>query len=268
MRVGVHLQSLRPGKIGGLEGYVRQLVRLLPQLDPSLTLVLFCADYNAYTFTAGPGVEIYQLTPDEFSRLDKDRLRAYRLDLWFCPLLVLEPDEPGLPAAVCMPDLPHQNLPDFFPRRILEWRRQHYAPSALRADAIVTLSRFSAREIVARLGVAEAKVHAIHPDAAPLFARGQAEDAAYLAQVKARYALPDVFLYYPANNWPHKNHGVLFDAFLRARRRLAAPIGLVLTGAEVEGALPWSRVLEARGLAPDVRYLGYVPVAALPASYA
>jgi glycosyltransferase involved in cell wall biosynthesis len=268
MRVGVHLQALRPGKIGGLEGYVRQLVRLLPQLDPGLTLVLFCADYNAYTFNAGPGVEIYQLTPDEFARLDRERLRPYRLDLWFCPLLVLEPSEPGLPAVVCIPDLQHESFPGFFPRRILEWRMEHYGPSARRADAVLTLSRFSAHEIIARFGVAQAKVHAIHPDAPPLFARGQAEDAAYLAQVRARYALPEHFLYYPANNWPHKNHGLLFEALGRARRRLGAPLSLILTGAEVEGTEPWSRVLEARGLQNEVRYLGYVPLADLPGIYA
>jgi glycosyltransferase involved in cell wall biosynthesis len=268
MRIGIHLQSLRPGKIGGLEGYVRQLVHLLPQLDPGLTLVLFCADYNAYTFAAGPGVEIYQLTSDEFARLDKERLRPYRLDLWFCPLLVLEPAEPGLPAVVCMPDLQHETFPGFFPRPILEWRTRHYRPSAQRADVVVTLSRFSAREIVERFGVAESKVRAIYPDAAPLFARGQAEDGDYRARVKARYGLPDRFVYYPANNWPHKNHGVLFEALHRARRRLGAPLGLVLTGAEVEGVEPFSRVLAACGLADEVRYLGYVPAADLPGIYA
>ena len=53
MHIGVHLQALRPGKIGGHETYIRQLVRLLPRIDPDVRLTLFCAEYNAPTFTAG-----------------------------------------------------------------------------------------------------------------------------------------------------------------------------------------------------------------------
>ena len=47
MRVGVNLQSLRPGSIGGLESYVRNLIHWLPRLDGDLELVLFGTEYNA-----------------------------------------------------------------------------------------------------------------------------------------------------------------------------------------------------------------------------
>ena len=39
MRVGVHLEALRPGEIGGLEDYVRRLLETIPALDPEIELV-------------------------------------------------------------------------------------------------------------------------------------------------------------------------------------------------------------------------------------
>ena len=75
MRVGVNLQSLRPGKIGGLEGYVRNLVHWLPQLDSDLELVLFGTEYNASTFAAGDQVQVLCLEAKEFESLGAARLR-------------------------------------------------------------------------------------------------------------------------------------------------------------------------------------------------
>ncbi len=44
-RIGVHLEALRPGEIGGLEHYVRHLLAAMRQVvvddDSDLTFVLF-----------------------------------------------------------------------------------------------------------------------------------------------------------------------------------------------------------------------------------
>ncbi len=121
MRVGVHLEALRPGEIGGLEHYVRHLLAAMRRLDGELTFVLFCADYNAATFAEGPGIEKRVLSAEAFAALDADALAAHRLDLWFCPLLVLEPERPGLPAVVTIPDLQHEAYPEFFTPEILDF---------------------------------------------------------------------------------------------------------------------------------------------------
>ena len=268
MRIGLHLESLRVGQIGGLETYVRQLVRWLPELSDDVTLVLFCADYNVRSFAPGPRVEVRTLDQSRFAALDATGLKNARLDLWFCPLLVLEPHEPGLPSAVTIPDIQHETFPRFFTPTLLEWRRRHYTRSARRADAILTLSAHSRDHIVETMGVDAGKVHAIHLDAIPHFDDAAIEDAGYLHGVKVRHGLPDGFLFYPANNWPHKNHATLFAARRLAQATLGRPLPLVLTGAEVDGVDPWQRVISATDRADGVRYLGYVPDADLPGLYA
>jgi len=266
MRIGVHLESLRPGRIGGMELYVRQLLDAALEHDPEVSFVLAGAPYNAATFTPGPRLEVRTLEPEDFRRLDAAALGGWGLDLWFCPLLTLEPPQPGLPSVVTIPDLQHETLPHCFSEEILSWRREHYPRSAGDAGHVLTLSHFSRREIVDRLQVPAEKVTAIHLAAAPGFARA-ARDASLRRAVRRRHRLPSRYLFYPANSWPHKNHRTLFAALARIKRRRGACPPLVLCGAAIDGG-GWSAELARLGLEDDVRILGYVDAAELPALYA
>ncbi|MDX1384297.1 MAG: glycosyltransferase [Thermoanaerobaculia bacterium] len=265
MRAGVHLQSLRPGRIGGLETYVDRLLDGLLDLDPSVELVLFCADYNRPALRDRAGVTKVELTPHGFASLDAAALAEYRLDVWFCPLLTLEPESPGLPAVVTIPDLQHEAHPEFFTDELLRWRREHYARSVAAAERIVTFSEFSRRQIVARLGADPAQVHVTPLAAGPQFVAGAGDAGA--ATVRERYRLPERYLFYPANNWPHKNHRGLFTALALFREHDLEVPSLVLTGAEVEGAPPLDAAVAACGLEGDVVRLGHVPGEDLPALY-
>lgn len=267
MRIGIQLQSLRPGAIGGNETYVRQLVRLLPQIDPSVHLVLFCADYGAHTFAGGSNVDVRVLSAEQFAGLDAAQIRRHDLDLWFCPLLVLEPCEPGIPAVVTIPDLQHHTHPKFFSERVLAWRHRHYPASAHRADAVLTYSEFSRRQIIEAFDIPPGRVHAIHLDATPGFSKHSVADDRYLDDVRSRYRLPERFLFYPANSWPHKNHAMLFDA-LSDGGGVDPSLHLVLTGARVNGDDPHTEAIRERNLGSRVRHLGYVPDEDLPALYA
>jgi glycosyltransferase involved in cell wall biosynthesis len=84
--------------------------------------------------------------------------------------------------------------------------------------------------------------------------------------VKAKYALPEAFLFYPARFWRHKNHLKLLEAF--ARISGAHPdVHLVFTGDD----RPFSRVvrrkIEELGLSSRVLVLGCVDYGDLPALY-
>lgn len=256
---------LRPGEIGGMEIYVRQLVAILPELDPRLTLVLFCAEYNHETFDAGRGIERHLLDAEAFHRLNADVLSGYRLDLWFCPLLTLEPADPGMPAVATIPDLQHETLPEMFSDEILAWRRQHYARTARSIDRLLTLSEFSRRELIDKLVVDPRKVIAI-----PLAAdEGMSRPGSLLerAAVEERYALPVDFLLFPANTWPHKNHRALFAALALYKREHGGCPLLVLTGAEVENT-GFDELLAELDLVDEVRFLGYLPLGELRTLYA
>lgn len=256
-RVGVHLEALRPGRIGGLEDYVRQLLAALSCLDPDLTFVLLAAEHNVSTLPSGEGWETHVLSAEDFAALDAERLARFELDLWFCPLLVLEPASPGLPSVATIPDLQHEVYPELFPPRILEWRRERYARTVRRAERVLTFSRFSKRQIVEKLSADPQRVVVTHLD-------GSAEvngqlDPVTAVKVRERYGLPELFFYYPGAAWPHKNHRLLFEALAQLRDRHGLQPAVVLTGAEVEGAVDLAGQWSELGLEDQIRHLGYLP---------
>lgn len=267
MRIGVHLESLRPGQIGGMERYVRAILDGIPRIAPEVTWVLACAPYNIEALPSGPHIERHVLEPEDFRRLDADTLRSWRLDLWFCPLLVVEPETPGLPTVVTVPDLQHETHPAFFTDEVLAWRRRHYGRSVQMADRVLTLSSFSRDEIVSRFALdpgAAAKVVAVPLDAEPTVV--EASPTTEVSEVRSRFGLDGDFVLYPANLWPHKDH----DTVVRALASLHAARGtaptLVLTGAADGAPEALARWSDAHSEL-DIRHLGYVSPESLAGLY-
>ena len=52
-----------------------------------------------------------------------------------------------------------------------------------------------------------------------------------LEEIRSRLSLPDSFLFYPAQPWPHKNHELLLEALALVRERTGTTIPLVCSGA-------------------------------------
>ncbi len=274
MRVGVHLEALRPGQIGGLEDYVRHLLAAIMELDRcDVSFVLFCADYNVATFADSAGVEKHLLSAEDFAKLDAEALASYRLDLWFCPLLVLQPASPGLPSVAMIPDLQHEAYPEFFSAEILDWRRRHYRRTVESSGRILTLSRYSKSQLTDVLGADPEKVVVTYLDAAQGLDRSASPGAEhfeteYLDAVRARHGLPREYFFYPGASWPHKNHRLLFEALAGLKERRGSIPELVLTGAQVDSTVDLGAECRRHGLDHEVKVLGYVPGEDLPGLYA
>ncbi len=125
---------------------------------------------------------------------------------------------------------------------------------AHRADAIVTISHFTARDIERRLEVAIDRV-AICPPGAPDWPPRRTPPAA------------DAYLLFVGTLEPRKNIGALLDAYesLLARRRDLPP--LVLAGRAGAQARPWLERLTRPPLAGRARATGYVRPEARRALY-
>lgn len=154
--IGINLKQLYPGKIGGLETYIRNI----------LTHMLKLNTYNHYYLLLN--IDNYDSFKDDNERLHKilvsdhddsyetvRKLKEYKVNVYYCPLLVLEPLNVNIPSVVTIPDLQHEYIPEYFTKEILEWRQKYYQLSADMADAIITLSLFSKNSIVEKLKVEE-----------------------------------------------------------------------------------------------------------------
>jgi glycosyltransferase involved in cell wall biosynthesis len=136
------------------------------------------------------------------------------------------------PTATSVLDLQHEELPEFFGRAELAYRKAVYGRTIRRSRFVIAISEHARSTLIERYGLAPERVRAI-----PLavdhdaFAPGDAVSG-------------DRYLFYPARPWPHKNHARLFAAFTRVRAR-RPELRLVLTGEGNYGPLPPG--VEARG---------------------
>jgi len=115
---------------------------------------------------------------------------------------------------------------------------------ARRASAVLTISRFTAGEIVSRLGVPPDRIVICSPGAPPWEPR--------------RAAPPNGPILFMGTLEPRKNVGALLAAYaaLIARRPDSPP--LWLAGGATEGAASWLREIAQPPLAGRVEHLGYI----------
>jgi glycosyltransferase involved in cell wall biosynthesis len=243
--IGISLLTLVPGLSGGSETYARELCRALAR-GGSLsyrvfvpTIAIDAADglpssvvsrYRASRAMPGriAAMSLAALHPKPLLReMESDALEAVHF-----PLSVMLPPVPSTPTATTVVDLQHEELPEFFGRAELAYRKAVYGRTIRRSRIVIAISEHSRATLIERFGLAPERVRAI-----PLAVDHDA--------FRPGDAVPrGEYLLYPARPWPHKNHARLFEAFGRLRTH-RANLRLVLTGEGEYGALPPG--MEARG---------------------
>lgn len=275
MRVGIVALNFRPGLIGGAETYLRNLVAALQRHDGGNEYVL--------VLPAGAGEALPLINPrfrlrllplgqGAFARLR--RLAALGLagrwrdslarlvdglgcDVLHFPLQVREPFAARAPAVVTCLDLQHEYLPAFFSRRELLARRLLHRESLLRARRVIAISDFVKATLAEKYGLADDVVTTIYP-------AGDEETPAAAGGAPA--GLPERFFFYPAEAWPHKNHGRLLEAFGGLSRR-HPEVGLVLSGITASRREKVEALVRGSGLEGRVLVLGRLPWAEVRALY-
>ncbi|MGZ6707639.1 MAG: glycosyltransferase family 4 protein [Solirubrobacteraceae bacterium] len=277
LRVGYSLATLAPGFVGGTESYARGVLTGLAGMDPGAVAVRVIANpAAAATLQAGGNVEVVR-TPGRFERGQLQRLGAMLrmradarrlqarvaggLDVMHYAVTVPLPRVTGIPTVLTLQDVQHREHPEWMstPERL--YRRLAYDAAAQHATRVVTATEHARREICRHLGIGVDRIDVIphgidHERFAPA-------PVASDAQALAGLPLPERFVFYPANLWPHKNHERLVDALART----TPDVALVLCG-QGYGRLDALRErARALGVADRLTHLGHVPGAALPALY-
>ena len=241
MRVGLSLLTLVPGISGGSETYARELVRALGRVgrhEYRVLLPSIAADVDGLPAEVVDEYRASRSMPGRIAAMSRGwflggrlRRRFDGLDVVHFPLTVTIPRISGAPVVTSILDVQHEYLPQFFSRAELFYRRRVYPESARRSAVVITISEHAAETIVDRLDVPRERIRAI-----PL----GIDHELFRPGDEPR----EPFLLYPAREWPHKNHALLFDAFAELRRRRPG-LELVLTayaGATPDGVRSLGRV--------------------------
>jgi glycosyltransferase involved in cell wall biosynthesis len=125
-------------------------------------------------------------------------------------------------------DLQHLHLPELFSEREQRRRERVYRTHCERARLVVAMTSWGRRDLIESYGLAEEKV-AVVPwgsvlDDYPAPGPGDLE------RIRAERSLPEAFLLYPGQTWPHKNHKCLLEALALLRDRNGIEIPVVCPG--------------------------------------
>ena len=277
MRIGFALLTLFPGRVGGSETYVRGLLGEYANGEgPEVTVLANRHVMEAYAgFARGPvtlrHIESYRCGDSDATRLlamaqaaALPRVAARDvpagLDLVHYPVTVPIPATP-VPRIVALHDVQHHDLPDLFSRGERAYRRWAYDRAARTADQVITGTEHARGRIVDVLGVSPEHIEVVYHgiDHQRFTPSAKPED-----ERLERLGMPERFLVYPANLWPHKNHERLLEALAALRDR---ELHLVLTGQEYDRLGALRRRADALGVGSRVHHLGHVTAQTLAGLY-
>ncbi len=136
--------------------------------------------------------------------------------------------------------------------------------SLLKADGIVTISRFTKESLLEKFSVGERKVKVIYLGIDHSY--WDAVSPELLARTESRYSLPSSFLLFVGATEKRKNLLNLIKA-LKIIHKHQKKITLILAGRKGDESQRLKNVIERQSLEPWVRMLGYVPDADLKNLY-
>lgn len=293
MQVGI-IVDVEPGIHGGIATALRSLITALGRLEGPETYVLIVENQRQVDWLSPLAAnQRFEMRPASSGNPVRDVLRGVKKmankalgrdgragwpevpisDGWLesLGLDVLHQPTQGftycaIPTVYNPHDLQHLHYPQFFDLADLTWRETIYRAACRTSHAIIVNSQWIKDDVIAQFAVSPDKVQII-PEAAPtqLLAEVTEEDK---ADTRAKYALPERYIFYPNNTWPHKNHLRLFEAMAWLRDEKGVTVPLVSTGARHE---PSRETLDARvrelGLENQVQFLGFVSNEELRAIY-
>ena len=269
MRICVDIQAA-VGQRTGVGQYTRALVQHLGRYSGADSLRLFyfdCqrrgrpfpadrAEFRAVRWCPG---RLAQYAWKQWHMPPFDWL-AGAADVYHFPNFVVPPLRRGK-AVVSIHDMSFLRHPEFAEARNQRYLASVIGHSARRADAIITLSRFSAREIQELLGVPADRIFPIPLGAA---LESPTPDAAAVQAMRARLGLDRPYLLTVSTLEPRKNIPLLVDVF----ERTAFDGDLVIAGMRGWKYEPILARIAASPRRDRIRLPGYVPPADLPALYA
>lgn len=189
--------------------------------------------------------------------------RFHRPDVVFAPGFLVPPL--AAPTVITVHDLSHIRFPETHPEERLQLFRKHLGSSIARAAAVLTLSRFSADEIMREFPDVQDRLHIIAPGVRDIFTpNGDPRES-----VGPLSSLDDTrpFFLFLATLEPRKNLGRLLAAYAQLPARIRAEYRLVIVG-----QIGWKMdrlagTLQRMVHAGEVQLLGHVRDEELPALY-
>jgi glycosyltransferase involved in cell wall biosynthesis len=224
MKIGINARTFAVDEPGGAVQSVLALSRELAA-SPGTEVVLFGPPgADAKVPDASLDDTLYPVGSQVYGLVWERTLLPYLaqkhgIDVLYCPNGNAPPFSIPVPVVMCIHDVNAQKGLSSGPHGL--YRRLAVPPAARAADALVTVSEFSKREIVAEFGVDPSKVHVVYNGIDPLYLNDDPGEPT---------ELPDEYVLYVGAFNPRKNVSRLVESFSRLKHETDLDHDLVLVG--------------------------------------
>ncbi|MBE7212374.1 MAG: glycosyltransferase, partial [Gluconacetobacter diazotrophicus] len=276
------LRWMEIGRAGGMEQMAHELVGAVGQTDHRNAYRVLCPrnTFHEWSFPSGFSCRPFftdknevraealragvanalsrELRTDLVLTPSMRALRQYRkmdFDLVHAVCSYSFPDLIHFPTVLTVHDLQHVHFPEFFTPEDWTVRDDLYRSSCAAARHILCISEFTRQDLHRCYGVPLEKMTTVWNipsrtawlDLSP--ARGRA--------LRAGMGVTGRYLFYPAHDWPHKNHARLVASFGLIAKDLPADVRLVFTGRPFAPDHPARAAIAEHRLEKRVAHLGY-----------
>jgi glycosyltransferase involved in cell wall biosynthesis len=162
-------------------------------------------------------------------------------------------------------DLQHIHLPNYFSSYERMGRTQIYMHHSRRAAMVAAASSWAREDFIRHLGIHGDKTHVVPlaPSTSAYANPGWENQTA----TRRKFSLPDLFAFYPAQTWPHKNHLGLIEATALLRDNSGITIPLVFSGRTGGFHNKIAERIQQLDLTDQVQFLGFVTPVELQSLY-
>ncbi|MBI3754626.1 MAG: glycosyltransferase family 4 protein [Deltaproteobacteria bacterium] len=275
MRIGINTLFFIPGKVGGSETYIRNLIAKLSDIDSENEYFIFANRENFNEFKTGrpnfhkmlcpinasfkPGRILWEQFVLPFQTL------KYKIDILFSPGYTA-PIFIGCKQVVTIHDLNYYYHPDDFSSLELLFWRLLVPLSARAANRVITISKNSKRDIENILKVSPDKVDLIY-EAANMFPDFGGWGDENIEKVKKKYCIDGKYILSIAAMHPHKNIHRLIEAYKILKDKYGTSHKLVLVGMKAWASKAVEGAIKGMSLEKDVIFTGWVPLEDIPIFY-
>ncbi|WP_041077413.1 glycosyltransferase family 4 protein [Thermotoga caldifontis] len=268
MRVGINLLWLKPKAIGGVEVFVKNLLRGIDELSPDMEFVVFvnrtALDYvKSWRISDRYRLVVKDVDPFNvfrtliYQRLHMKKLcEEYRIDLLYHPTPIYPIGKiRKAKQMVTIHDLQFLHYPQYATKLqrlkyLYSWKKclQH-------ADKVIAISNFTKQDILNNFHVKEDKITVIHnPVVLP-------ETPADFSEISKRLGVGKKEYFYTISSLlPHKNTEVLIRLMklIEQEKPLALPKKLIISGIGKMRGTRLERMINEFGLSDRIIFTGFV----------
>lgn len=275
IKIAVDLLWLRPGKVGGTESYVRNLLDSFCKLEREFHFVLLTSKDNSDSFRSylsDKRITMLEMDIENknigkriiWQNLYQNRLlRRNGIKYCFTPVYCRPWLNGGIEYVNTIHDLQAWHYPEYHPFHEIAYSRLCWYCDAKSSKKIIAISNWVKEDVELKLKLPKNKIEVIYN---PILIKPEEEKD--FDEIDERYQLGENYFYTVSQLIPHKNLDTLIGVMEKiVSEHLEMPQKLVITGVNGNATEQVRKLIKEKHLEKNIVLTGYIDNATRNALY-